>query len=335
MMISSGTYPSKVFHCSAGAPIPVDTRPPGSELRALYLLFCLKFTLLVVVPCVHHIPGGMYPGKMIRVQGSTPPGAYSKCHISLDLSWAIVDLLVRIEMGSWVDHIGKRNSLPDMVIKRPYFHYYQKVHRVIHCTDIMRNYNLYRFAINLQCGPNTDPRDDIALHINFRFPECCVVRNHLSTMSWGPEETAGGLPINRGESFEALILCEPNSIKIALNGIHFCEFIHRLPYQRITHITVDGDVMLTFIGFEGAQSAPPGQYMQPGYAPPAYGAPPPAYGAPGYGPPQALGRSSARVDIELIPTLFASIDHAVSILISVPVSLVSTFKGVDKAVQCI
>uniref|UniRef100_A0A2A4K5T7 Galectin n=1 Tax=Heliothis virescens TaxID=7102 RepID=A0A2A4K5T7_HELVI len=167
-----------------------------------------------VIPCVHPIPAGMYPGRMIRVQGSIPPGAQ-------------------------------------------------------------------RFAINFQCGPNTDPRDDIALHLNFRFVEMVVVRNHLTAMNWGVEDTSGGMPLHRGESFEALILCEPHSLKVALNGMHFCEFPHRVPFQRISHLTVDGDVMIQLIGFEGAQ--PPQQmYMS---EPPAYGAygAPPAYGAPGYG----------------------------------------------------
>ncbi|CAB3231854.1 unnamed protein product [Arctia plantaginis] len=173
-----------------------------------------------VVPCVHPIPGGLYPGRMIRVQGNTPPGAQ-------------------------------------------------------------------RFAINFQCGPNTDPRDDIALHLNFRFVEMCVVRNHLTAMSWGVEDTNGGMPLNRGESFEALILCEPHAIKVALNGLHFCEFPHRVPFQRISHLTVDGDVLIQFIGFEGAAPPPSQMYMS---EPPAYGAygAPPTYGAPGYGAPQGF-----------------------------------------------
>ncbi|XP_061726094.1 galectin-4-like [Cydia pomonella] len=169
-----------------------------------------------VIPCVHPIPGGMFPGRMMRFQGNVPPGAQ-------------------------------------------------------------------RFAINLQCGPNTDPRDDIALHLNFRFVEQCVVRNHLTAMSWGMEETGGGMPLSQGGNFEALLLCEPQSIKVALNGIHFCEFPHRIPFQRITHFTIDGDVMVQLVAFEGAQ---PPQQVYMAQSPPAYGsygAPPPAYGAPGYG----------------------------------------------------
>jgi hypothetical protein len=48
--------------------------------------------------------------------------------------------------------------------------------------------------------------------------------------------------------------------QVALNGIHFCEFPHRIPFQRISHFTVDGDVMISMVAFEGAQ--PPQQvYM--------------------------------------------------------------------------
>ncbi|XP_059044847.1 galectin-7-like [Achroia grisella] len=173
-----------------------------------------------IIPCVHPIPGGIFPGRMLRFQGNTPPGAQ-------------------------------------------------------------------RFAINLQCGPNTDPRDDIAIHLNFRFVEMCVVRNHLTAMDWGVEELGGGLPVARGDQFEVLLLCEPQSFKIAINGVHFTEFMHRVPFSRISHLTVDGDVSVQFIGFEGAQPAPQQMYMADPPAYGSYGAPPPAYGAPGYGAPQA------------------------------------------------
>lgn len=163
------------------------------------------------IPCVLPIPSGMTPGRMLRVQGSLPPGAQ-------------------------------------------------------------------RFAINLQCGPNTDPRDDIALHLNFRFVEMCVVRNHMTAMNWGVEDVDGGMPLSRGDNFEVLVLCEPQSLKIALNGAHFAEFPHRIPFQRISYLTVDGDAMVNVISFEGAAGGgPTGQgFMAPGGG--AY-APPPAYGA--------------------------------------------------------
>ncbi|XP_048485794.1 galectin-5 isoform X11 [Plutella xylostella] len=180
-----------------------------------------------VIPCVQPIPGGAYPGLMIRIRGSSFP-------------------------------------------------------------------NAERFAINLQCGPNTDPRDDIALHLNVRYDHMCIVRNHLASMSWGPEDVDGAMPIARGQAFEALVLVEPSSFKVAFNGVHFCQFSHRLPFQRVSHLTIDGDVSVQSIGFEGA--APPPQYAPPqqqGYygapqQPGAYGGGQPYYGSQ-QGPPLPYG----------------------------------------------
>lgn len=59
-----------------------------------------------------------------------------------------------------------------------------------------------------------NPRDDMALHINVRFPEMCVVRNHLQAMNWGNEELAGGMPLSPGSNFQAIILCEQQCYKV-------------------------------------------------------------------------------------------------------------------------
>ncbi|XP_043219898.1 galectin-4-like isoform X2 [Amphibalanus amphitrite] len=173
--------------------------------------------------------------------------------------------------------------------------------------------NASRFAINLQVGPNVNPRDDIALHINARFDENCIVRNSLIYQSWGDEERQPNfMPLQRGVNFEMLILCEQSEYKIAVNGQHFCEFRHRMSPQNATYLTMDGDVYVSLLGFEGGapaggfmpsptpgyggqQQPPYGGQQQPYGAPPGgygaqpspYGAPPSPYGAPpgGYGPP--------------------------------------------------
>ena len=50
---------------------------------------------------------------------------------------------------------------------------------------------------------------------------------------------------------------------MAINGQHFTEFTHRVPAERITHITISGDVTISFIQFDGptnvgsAASSPP------------------------------------------------------------------------------
>lgn len=74
--------------------------------------------------------------------------------------------------------------------------------------------NFYRFAINLQCGPNTNPRDDIALHLSPRFMENYVMRSSLQNQSWGGEENHGSMPLSRGQNFEIIILCDPAHFKV-------------------------------------------------------------------------------------------------------------------------
>ncbi|XP_054928719.1 uncharacterized protein [Dermacentor andersoni] len=161
------------------------------------------------------------------------------------------------------------------------------------------------FAINLQCGPNVHPRDDIALHLSPVFsPPPRIVRNSIQAQQWGPEESHGDpFPLVAGQSFELLVLVEHDQYKIAINGKHYTEFWHRIPIQRVTHLTMDGDTTISLVQFEGIPSMPlgPGMPMPMPVAPPSgrvspygdtrFGAPyPPQAGYPpggGYYPPTA------------------------------------------------
>lgn len=107
-----------------------------------------------------------------------------------------------------------------------------------------------RFAINYQLGPNLNPRADIALHVSPRFNEGFITRNHIQSMTWGPEENEGPMWIERGQPFEIIILCEYHCYKIAINGRHFTEFAHRFPYGQVTHLVIDGEVEISSIFFE-------------------------------------------------------------------------------------
>lgn len=77
-----------------------------------------------------------------------------------------------------------------------------------------------------------NPRDDLALHLSpvFTHPQR-VVRNSLQSLQWGPEESTGGNPFTPGQQFEVIILVEYNCYKIAINGFHFTEFIHRYEFS--------------------------------------------------------------------------------------------------------
>lgn len=122
--------------------------------------------------------------------------------------------------------------------------------------------NAQRFAVNLQCGPNTNPRDDLALHLNARIHERVVVRNSLISGHWGQEERHGSMfPFVPGQGFEILLLAESHNYKIAINGQHFAEFRSRTPMERVSYISADGEIMISMINFEG------GAHGMPGHAP--------------------------------------------------------------------
>ena len=114
-----------------------------------------------------------------------------------------------------------------------------------------------RFAVNYQLGPTLNPRDDIAIHVSPRFTEGFITRNHIVSMTWGLEENDGPMWIQPGQEFEMLLLCDFSSYKIAINGRHFAEFVHRLPYEKVTHLVIDGDVEVQSISYEIVPIDPP------------------------------------------------------------------------------
>ncbi|CAH0698397.1 unnamed protein product [Spodoptera exigua] len=107
-----------------------------------------------------------------------------------------------------------------------------------------------RFAINIQCGPKLYPHEDIAFHFNPRFCQKAVVRNHFTCSGWGPEETQGPLPLSSGEPFEVFIHCYEHAFKAFLNGSEICDFSHRIPIERISHVMIDGDALIYQIDFD-------------------------------------------------------------------------------------
>lgn len=146
-----------------------------------------------------------------------------------------------------------------------------------------------------------NPRDDVALHLSpvFTVPQR-IVRNSIVSNNWGPEESFGNFPIEAGSPFEFIILVEPAEFKIALNGVHFTEFRHRIPFEKITHIAVDGDVRIELLALTvdeapitSSVAATDELKMNPNYG---YGAPPyPGAGGPPYpptGPPYPTNESN-------------------------------------------
>lgn len=82
------------------------------------------------------------------------------------------------------------------------------------------------------------------MHVNPRLPQNYIVRNSKINGRWGKEETTASLPfkLKRGERFAIQILVTDDQYLISVNGLHFTNFEHRIPYQRVTCVQVKGDV---------------------------------------------------------------------------------------------
>jgi len=146
------------------------------------------------------------------------------------------------------------------------------------------------FSINLSCGPGDIGTSDVVLHLNPRFNENAMVRNTFQNGAWGSEDrSGGGMPFQKGTGFECMILVQNDKFMISFNGRHFCEFRHRLPKERVTHVIVKGDVQVSNVMFSGGSMG--GYGGQPAYGgqPGGYGGQQGGYGGQSGGYPQQPG----------------------------------------------
>lgn len=112
-----------------------------------------------------------------------------------------------------------------------------------------------RFSINLVCrSQQTIVKRlisyDVALHFNPRFSDEIIVRNTKHNGVWEKEEREGGLPISRGEAFSISIICQDDAFKIMVNDIQFTFFEHRLNPRNISHVEIEGRLLLHKLIYE-------------------------------------------------------------------------------------
>jgi len=145
------------------------------------------------------------------------------------------------------------------------------------------------FQINLLTG--LDPNSDRPLHISVRFRERIVVRNAMQHDSWGPEERQGLFPFGAGQDFTLLILVDSGAYRIAVNSQHCWEFVHRIPFTRVSSLYIDGNVKIERIEYvdkvtpyqrpgtcmPGVYPGGSGRYPMPGMQP-SVCVPPPSIG---------------------------------------------------------
>jgi len=112
------------------------------------------------------------------------------------------------------------------------------------------NPNPDRFRINL--GERGIPLEtNTVFHFNGRCRESAIVCNTKQGGKWGSEERkAPYFPFAPNTNFEIIILCQPDSYKVAVNGRHLLEYSHRIPYGKVENINIAGDIRVTQIRFQ-------------------------------------------------------------------------------------
>uniref|UniRef100_A0A2K6LXS3 Galectin n=1 Tax=Rhinopithecus bieti TaxID=61621 RepID=A0A2K6LXS3_RHIBE len=87
-----------------------------------------------------------------------------------------------------------------------------------------------RFHVNLLCGEEQGSD--------------AVVFNSKEQGSWGREERGPGVPFQRGQPFEVLIIASDDGFKAVVGDAQYHHFRHRLPLARVRLVEVGGDVQL-------------------------------------------------------------------------------------------
>uniref|UniRef100_A0A1I7U0C6 Galectin n=1 Tax=Caenorhabditis tropicalis TaxID=1561998 RepID=A0A1I7U0C6_9PELO len=99
------------------------------------------------------------------------------------------------------------------------------------------------FVINLISGGN------IALHISFRWEKDKIIAmNAKLDNAWGSEIRHAN-PLHHDQAFDLQIRVYPGYFHITTNGVLLADFPHRLPFETIQAISLEGNVHINNIQF--------------------------------------------------------------------------------------
>ncbi|XP_057568114.1 galectin-7-like [Hippopotamus amphibius kiboko] len=99
-----------------------------------------------------------------------------------------------------------------------------------------------RFHVNLLCSE--EPGSEAALHFNPRLDESTVVFNSLQGGAWGSEERGSGIPFQRGQPFDVLLIATEQGFKAVVGDSEYHHFRYRIPPARVRVLEVGGDLQL-------------------------------------------------------------------------------------------
>ncbi|EGT56354.1 CBN-LEC-3 protein [Caenorhabditis brenneri] len=107
-----------------------------------------------------------------------------------------------------------------------------------------------RFNINLHKDSPDFSGNDVPLHLSIRFDEGKIVYNAYTKGAWGKEERAKN-PIKKGENFDIRIRAHDGKFQVSINHKEVKNFEHRIPLNSVSHLSIDGDVILNHVQWGG------------------------------------------------------------------------------------
>ncbi|XP_046719934.1 uncharacterized protein LOC124395478 [Silurus meridionalis] len=106
--------------------------------------------------------------------------------------------------------------------------------------------NATRFEINFQTGKGAN--DDIAFHFNPRLGYYTAL-NTFRKGGWEKEESVPDKPFTKEAAFQIIVGFKSDEYEVYVNGTQHCTYKHRIPLEKVSTISIRGQVSIQMIGF--------------------------------------------------------------------------------------
>ncbi|XP_060647920.1 uncharacterized protein LOC132785712 [Drosophila nasuta] len=209
--------------------VEVDVEAPSGEIERAYAYFNNDMNLTYTIS---YMPKEVGTHKVVvRFSGYEIPNSPYYVEVEHPIEDAIVD-----NYDEYLDLPITNNSTHiDALVEGMSFTFLGYV-----------NKKCESFSINFCLD---DENQNTALHVNPRFHRKYIVRNTKTNGVWGPEEVASPIkfPLERGHRFKIQVLVTRENYLISINNQAFAQYNHRLAYESVRVLRIDGDVEINQI----------------------------------------------------------------------------------------
>lgn len=112
-----------------------------------------------------------------------------------------------------------------------------------------------RFSIDL-----VSPDESVAFHFSPRFdenPNVVVCNTWTPAWLWWKEDRVTTVPFSKGKSFDVTITVRNAFYEVSVNGQHFLNYDHRVPYHTVYKVKFRGHVYVEDFSYSSVKEPPP------------------------------------------------------------------------------